>query len=78
MSKRNLELYTDNHPETSIKGLGFKDVDTVQKTIKVISKRSINYQKSVIITMYYRAKYYPTQTLEMKKSDDNYEEMVKR
>jgi hypothetical protein len=56
-------LYSNNkHPGTNILNTGFKDVSAVNKTIKLISKRSITYQKSVINTMYNRAKYHPHQT----------------
>jgi hypothetical protein len=62
-------LYSNNkHPETNILNTGFKDVSAVNKTIKLILKRSIIYQKSVINTMYNRAKYHPNQTDEMLKA----------
>jgi hypothetical protein len=62
-------LYSNNqHPETNIINTGFKDVLTVKNTLKIISKRSIIYQKSVINTMYNRAKYHPNQTDDMVKA----------
>jgi hypothetical protein len=60
------DLYKNNHPKTNIKNTGFKDVATVRKTLNKIKKRSIVYQKSVINTMYNRAKYHPYQTKEMR------------
>lgn len=61
-------LYSNNsHPETNIKGTGYKDAETVRKTIELISKRSITYQKSVIVTMYNRAKHHKYITDDMKK-----------
>lgn len=60
-----MNLYTDNHPETTLKGTGFKDKKMALKTIKLITKRSMIYQKSVINTLYNRAKYHPNKTLEM-------------
>lgn len=63
-----MNLYSNNkHPETNIKGTGYKDIDAVKKTFELISKRSIIYQKSVIITMYNRAKYHKHITDDMKK-----------
>ena len=63
------KLYSNNkHPITNIKNTGFKDPLTVQTTFDLIKKRSIIYQKSVIITMYNRAKYHPNQTEDMKKA----------
>ena len=62
-------LYSNNkHPHTNILNTGFKDVQTVNKTIKLIEKRSIIYQKSVINTMYNRAKYHPNKTNDMTKA----------
>jgi hypothetical protein len=51
-------LYSNNlHPQTNILNTGFKDIQTVTNTFSIISKRSIIYQKSVINTMFNRAKY---------------------
>lgn len=55
-------LYSDNKPETTIKGTGFKDAQTANKTLKLISKRSPMYQMSVVNTMIQRAKYHPNPT----------------
>lgn len=52
-------LYADYHPKTSTKGLGFKDKEKAEHTIKAIQKRPISYQKQVITTMYNRAYYHP-------------------
>lgn len=65
MSKKP-ELYNDLHPEKSLKGTGFKNKEVAEKTIKLVSKRSIKYQFDVINTMYNRAKYHPHQTNDMK------------
>lgn len=32
---------TDDNPETTLKGTGFKDVETANKTIELVSKRSL-------------------------------------
>jgi hypothetical protein len=62
-------LYSNNkHPETNILHTGFKNISTVNNTIKLISKRSIIYQKSIINTMYNRAKFHPNQTTDMLKA----------
>jgi hypothetical protein len=61
------KLYSNNnHPELNIKNTGFKDAIIVKNTLNIIKNRSILYQKSVIITMYNRAKYHPYITPEMK------------
>lgn len=62
------KLYSNNeHPYTNILETGYKDIETVKRTFDLINKRSIIYQKSVIITMYNRAKYHKHQTEEMRK-----------
>ncbi len=63
----NMELYTDAHPETTIK-VGFKDKKAALKSIKDISHKSMDYQIKVIITLYYRAKFHPHQTENMRKA----------
>ena len=62
------KLYTDDHPELSTKGTGFKDEKIALNTIKIISTRCLKYQFDVVNTMYNRAKYHPNQTLDMKKA----------
>lgn len=51
-------LYNDFHPEKSLKNTGFKDAQSAEKTIKLVSKRSLRYQFDVINTMYNRAKFH--------------------
>ncbi len=62
----NTSLYEDKHPNTSTKGLGFKDREKAIETIKIIKNRDLIYQKQVINTMYNRAKFHPHQTKEMR------------
>ena len=62
------QLYNDLHPDKSLKNTGFKDSMTAIRTINLISKRSLRYQYDVINTMYYRAKYHPHITDDMKKA----------
>jgi hypothetical protein len=75
--KLNLSLYTDDHPNTSTKGTGFKDEITALKTIKLINKRCLKYQFDVINTMYNRAKYHPHQTDDMKDAMNIFKEWLK-
>ena len=64
VEKKSFDLYTDAHPETTIKGTGFKDAATAKATIKLVekSKKDARHQYLVIHTMFYRAKYHPHQT----------------
>lgn len=64
----NLSLYSDYHPNTSKKNLGFKNIITAINTINAIKNESITYQTLVINTMYNRAKYHPYQTNDMKQA----------
>ena len=61
----NLSLFSDYKPETTIKGLGFKDKTKALHTIKAIKNRPIKYQVNVISTMMGRAKNHPNKTKSM-------------
>jgi len=61
-----MDLYSNRHPNRTMKGTGFKDKKTAMKTIELIHHRSPTYQFNVINTMYNRAKYHPNQTSEMR------------
>ena len=56
-------LYTDDNPETTLHGTGFKDAATARHTIELVSKRSLTYQFQTINTMLYRAKGQKNKTL---------------
>lgn len=76
--KNNTTLYSDDHPETSTKGTGFKDKQKALDTLKIIKNRDINYQKLIVITMYNRAKYHPHQTKEMREAMKVYFNWLKK
>ena len=61
----NLSLFSDYKPETTLKGLGFKDKAKALFTISAIKKKPIKYQVNVIATMLGRAKNHPNKTKEM-------------
>ena len=61
----NLSLFSDYKPETTTKGLGFKDKQKAMYTIKVIKNRPLKYQVNVIATMLGRAKNHPNKTTSM-------------
>jgi hypothetical protein len=74
-----MDLYSDHHPNTSTKGLGFKDKKKALETLRIIKTRDVKYQKQVVITMYNRARYHPSQTKDMKEAMDVYKIwMIKR
>lgn len=55
-------LYTDDNPATTLHGTGFKDPETAQRTIELVSNRSLTYQFQTINTMYHRASGHPHKT----------------
>ncbi|KAL1867268.1 hypothetical protein Daus18300_006387 [Diaporthe australafricana] len=70
-------LYTDDNPETTLKGTGFKDVETANKTIDLVSKRSLTYQRQTINTMFNRAKHHPKKTDDIKAAQAVFEKWLK-
>jgi hypothetical protein len=66
-----MNLYTDDNPEFTVKGVGFKDPQTARKTIEIARKtfpRDKVAQMRIIHAMYYRAKYHPNKTENIKKA----------
>ena len=61
----NLSLFSDYKPQTTTKGLGFRDKEKALHTIKTIKNRPIKYQVNVIATMLGRAKNHPNKTESM-------------
>ena len=61
----NLSLYSDYKPETTLKGLGFKNKEKATYTIDAIKSRDKKYQVNVVSTMLGRAKKHPNKTADM-------------
>ena len=61
-------LYSDEHPEKSLKNTGFKNKTMAFQTLRLIKKRSLHYQFTVVNTMYYRAKNHPNRTEKMEEA----------
>lgn len=77
LNKKSLSLYEDYNPSSTLQGLGFKDKQTALNTIEKIKDKPIKYQKSVVNTMLYRAKYHPHQTKEMKEAIKIFQKWIK-
>ena len=62
-----MELYSDRHPKTTIKGFGYKNADKARRTLKKLRKlkKPEVYKFQVINTMYYRAKHHKYRTKDM-------------
>jgi hypothetical protein len=67
-NKKHLSLFEDYHPNTTISGLGFKNSEKAIQSLQKIKQKPLSYQKAVINTLYYRAKYHPYQTEDMKEA----------
>ena len=65
---KSIELYTDAHPETTVKGVGYKDKETALKTLKLIENKPLKSQFLIINVLYQRAKYHKYQTKEMREA----------
>ena len=76
-NNKHLTLYEDYHPQSSLKGVGFKDEKTAFYTLEIIKNKPLNYQLSVVVTMLNRAKFHPHQTANMKKAIQVYEKWLK-
>ncbi len=79
-------LYTDDNPETTIEGLGFKDEkkakDSVEKVQSLLENKkiSINHAKQICVTMEQRSKHHPHRNADMKSAEvvwRNYLETLK-
>ena len=73
-----MELYSDKNPGSTLEGTGYKDKETAEKTIKLVEKRSLIYQKAVVNTMYHRAKNHKNQTPEMKEAMRVFKTWIKK
>jgi hypothetical protein len=62
---KSIELYTDAHPKTTIKGTGYKNKETALRTLELIKDKPIKYQFLVVNVLYQRAKYHKNQTKTM-------------
>ncbi len=63
---KSIELYTNAHPKSTVKGTGYKNVAIAKKSLLLIKKKPKTYQFLVINTLYQRAKYHKHQTKEMR------------
>jgi hypothetical protein len=62
---KSIELYTNAHPKSTVKGIGYKDKKCALKTLKLIKNKPIKNQFLIINVLYQRAKYHKNQTKNM-------------
>ena len=69
----NIHLFSDDHPDTTVKGTGFKDETTAHRTLELISAKPRNRQVWTVNAMLNRAKHHPAQTNGMRGAMEVYE-----
>ena len=67
-SPQNLSLFSDYKPETTIKGLGFKNKEKAIYTLEKIKTKSKTYQNNVVNTMIGRASNHPHKNKDMEEA----------
>ncbi len=74
----NNDLFTDNHPENTIKGLQFKDGQSAWKSIQKIEKSRKTYKHKVQATlaMMQRAKYHYNKTRNIEIAENIYKKYL--
>ena len=72
----NLSLYSDYKPDTTLKGLGFKNKNKAIHTLDAIKGRDPKYQVNVVSTMLGRAKKHPNKTSDMEDAIIIFEEWL--
>lgn len=63
---KSIEIYTDAHKNSTIKGIGYKNKETALKSIELVKSYSKEKQFRIINVLYQRAKYHPYPTPEIK------------
>lgn len=75
---KSIELYTDAHPKSTIKGTGYKDKETALKTLELIKEKPLNKQFLIVNVLYQRAKYHKHQTKSILEAMNVFEKWLKK
>jgi hypothetical protein len=75
---KSIELYTNAHPKTTIKGTGYKNKKTALNTLKLIKDKPLKKQFLIINVLYQRAKYHKNQTKSMIEAMTVFEAWLKK
>ena len=72
------DLYTDEDPEGTIQGLGFKDAETAKKSIQLIKKadRTHAHKIQAAMAMEQRARFHPNATKGIKEAQKIYADFI--
>jgi hypothetical protein len=69
----NVHLYSDDHPDTTTPGTGFKDAAAAHRTLRLIAGKPRNRQVWTVNAMLNRAKHHPSQTAGMRAAMEIYQ-----
>ena len=75
---KSIELYTNAHPKTTIKGTGYKNKKIALNTLKLIKHKPLKKQFLIINVLYQRAKYHKNQTKDMIEAMNIFEKWLKK
>jgi hypothetical protein len=75
---KSIELYTNAHPKTTIKGTGYKNKKIALYTLKLIKDKPLKKQFLIINVLYQRAKYHKNQTKDMVEAMNIFEKWLKK
>ena len=75
---KSIELYTDAHPKSTVKGTGYKDKETALKTLELIKEKPLNKQFLIVNVLYQRAKYHKHQTKSILEAMNVFEKWLKK
>jgi hypothetical protein len=75
---KSIELYTDAHPKSTVKGTGYKDKATALRTLELIKDQPLNKQFLIVNVLYQRAKYHKHITKSMLEAMNVFEKWLKK
>ena len=75
---KSIELYTNAHPKSTIKGTGYKNKKIALNTLKLIKHKPLKKQFLIINVLYQRAKYHKNQTKDMIEAMNIFEAWLKK
>jgi hypothetical protein len=73
---KSIELYTDAHPKSTVKGIGYKNKKIALKTLKIIKDKPMKKQFLIVNILYQRAKYHKNKTKNMIDAMNIFEEWL--
>jgi hypothetical protein len=75
---KSIELYTNAHPKSTIKGTGYKNKKIALNTLRLIKDQPLKKQFLIINVLYQRAKYHKNQTNDMVEAMNIFEKWLKK